>query len=267
MPDSAYDQLTFSYNGGETCSSGDGNYGLTLTFNCLPDGLEGDSLLIDSINSDDPCNTVIAISHKHACPVFSARSTIEILLEYDVILCLTLVVFGLIVNFYGRKFFFWTVGLLGFVVGFFTGFSLFTVYNMLEAVSAQPVNTISFFAGQYIVALMTGLFLGFILTQMLRLAAAIMGAVCGGLLAQLVYNLIFPEEQDLWVVIAFSVVFVLLLGFLSFQYYDEIVILCTALVGSFSIVRGISLVAGYYPKEFTLFGDPDNTVTVSDLPW
>jgi len=54
----------------------------------------------------------------------------------------------------------------------------------------------------------------------------------------------------LWIMIA---VFGIVLGVLSFIWFDYIVIVCTSILGGYLLIRGISLVAGGYPNEFTVY--------------
>jgi len=89
------------------------------------------------------------------------------------------VVFGIIVAVYGRKFFPVTILSTGTLVGFGITLLLFTVLSMLES------HQLSFFASlmQYVMSLAVGLFLGFILQRMLKIAAAIFGAIGGYFIA------------------------------------------------------------------------------------
>ena len=48
-------------------------------------------------------------------------------------------------------------------------------------------------------------------------------------------------------------IFGIVLGVLSFIWFDYIVIICTSILGGYLFIRGISLFAGGYPNEFTLY--------------
>lgn len=108
--------------------------------------------------------------------------------------------------------------------------------------------------------------MGYILTKMLHIGAAIIGAIAGVFLALALYNLIFFFVDNRILLISFSVVLAILMAFLSFRYYDKIVIFSTSFIGSYSFVRGISLLAGYFPNEVDIV---QNIATASpnNLPW
>jgi hypothetical protein len=110
------------------------------------------------------------------------------------------------------------------------------------------MNVTSFF-----IAAIIGVFVGFILKKMLHIGAAIMGATGGAFIGLALYNLVFFFSQSFVVLVMLSAAASLFMAFLSFRYYDKIVILGTSLIGSYSFIRGVSLFVGYFPSEYTLF--------------
>lgn len=44
-------------------------------------------------------------------------------------------------------------------------------------------------------------------------------------------------------------------GVLTYRFLERGMIVCTALFGSYAMVRGISMYAGHYPSEFELIDD------------
>jgi uncharacterized membrane protein len=49
-----------------------------------------------------------------------------------------------------------------------------------------------------------------------------------------------------------SLAFTLFGAFLSFKYFDGIVIFGTAFIGAYSLIRGTSLIFGHYPNEWQM---------------
>jgi len=109
-------------------------------------------------------------------------------------------------------------------------------------------------------------FVGFILTKMLKIGAAIIGAIAGGFIAAALYNLFFFYSDSsvlFWVMVGLSA---LIMAYLSKRYYDKIVIFGTAFIGSYSFFRGISLFAGYFPSEYEVYMSVSGGST-GTLPW
>lgn len=130
-----------SFGGGETCQvSPESTYNFTLLINCDSEGATDDPLKIVSIDSSNACNTIISVSHKNACPVVSVTAWTRFLMDRPYILSPLMIIFGLLVTFLGRKFFPWTVGIMGAVIGFFVTLSLFTVFAMLDSMTASDTD-------------------------------------------------------------------------------------------------------------------------------
>lgn len=118
----------------------------------------------------------------------------------------------------------------------------------------------------FLIGAIIGVFVGFILKRMLHIGAAIMGAFGGFFIGVALYNLLFFFSQSEVVFIILSVAGSIFMAFLSFRYYDNIIIFGTSMIGTYSFIRGMSLFIGYFPNEYNLFssiakGKPQN------LPW
>ena len=102
----------------------------------------------------------------------------------------------------------------------------------------------------WITATITGIFVGFICKKMLKISAAILGAIGGFFVGMALYSLVFSSwwHNNIFQIVL-SVFVALVFALISFWFYDIIVILSTAMIGSYSFIRGISLFAGGYPNE------------------
>ena len=85
---------------------------------------------------------------------------------------------------------------------------------------------------------------------MLHIGAAIIGAIGGFFIGVALYNLLFFYAKSTFLLTTLSVLGSIVMAFLSLRYYDNIVIFGTALVGSYSFVRGCSLFIGNFPNEY-----------------
>lgn len=212
-------------------------------------------MVLSLLSTADPCNTVVQVSSSNGCPVFSATTWTRFLLERPFILAPILIVFGAIVTLVGRKFFSMTIAIMGAGLGFGITLLLFQMLTMLDSMSENSESTdgFAFTFSLYLVATITALFIGFILTKMLKIGAAIIGAIAGSFIAVAVYNIVFFWTDDKTLLTVFTVLFSLVFAGLSFRYYERIIIYATAFLGAYSFIRGISLFAGNYPSEIETF--------------
>jgi hypothetical protein len=163
-----------------------------------------------------------------------------------------LILFGAIVTFVGRKFFAWTIAFIGLVLGFVVTTLLFQMFELLDAVKSQNDDNLVFNYTSFLVSLIIGVFVGFILKKMLHLGAAILGGVGGFFIGVAIYNLLLFFSKSNAVLLVISIFSSLFMAFLSFRFYDKIVIFGTSFIGSYAFVRGISLFLGYFPSEITI---------------
>ena len=105
-----------------------------------------------------------------------------------------------------------------------------------------------------------GLVLGFFMTKLQRLGAAIIAAIGGYVLGLLLNEtVLYLANSDVvfWVV---SIGCAAVAAGLVFVAYNHAIILSTSLIGSYLFVRGISLYAGGFPNEYTLMKELENGV-------
>lgn len=102
------------------------------------------------------------------------------------------------------------------------------------------------------ISILIGIFVGFILMRMLKIGAAILGAVGSFFIGMTLYQLLFFFTESFILLMVISVAFSVLGAILSFRYFDKIVIFGTAFIGAYSLVRGASLIFGHYPNEFEM---------------
>lgn len=194
------------------------------------------------------------MTHRNACPVFSATTFSRFFLDRPYILGPLAIVFGLVVAFAGRKFFPWTIAIIGAAIGAGTALLLFSMFDILDSIkSVNPQETTLFVFFQYFVALTTGLFLGFILQKMLHIGAAILGAFGGFFIGLAVYQFFFFYTESELLLSALGVLGSVVMAVMSFRNYDNIVIFGTAFVGSYAFLRGLSLFVGDFPNELQMF--------------
>jgi hypothetical protein len=99
---------------------------------------------------------------------------------------------------------------------------------------------------------LAGLLLGLLLAKFIKFGAAVL-AGWGGFAAGLILNeaVLFRFEQEwlFWVSIVACVIVAAVLAFFAFEHA---IILSSAFLGSYCLVRGVSCYAGHYYNEFTI---------------
>lgn len=88
---------------------------------------------------------------------------------------------------------------------------------------------------------------------MLNIGAAILGAIGGFFIGVAAYNLLFFYTSSEFFLTTLSILGSIIMAFLSFRHYDNIVIFGTAFVGAYSFTRGVSLFLGNFPNEIQFF--------------
>lgn len=233
------------------------SYKLTLNILCNDAANTTDWIDNGIVDSTDPCSPVITVTHAKACPVFSASTFAKSFTRNTAILAPLAIIFGLIVTIYGRKFFPITIFATGSLAGFAITLLLFTMLSMFE--SAREKNqrielTVLGSLFSYVVSLFVGIFVGFILQRMLKIGAAIIGAIGGFFISIPLSNLLLGWADSDILLQSVSVLSALILAVLSLKYYDTIVIFGTAVLGSYLFVRGFSLfIEGSFPPESQIF--------------
>jgi hypothetical protein len=165
---------------------------------------------------------------------------------------------GIVVTLFGRKSFEVTIFATGAISGFIITLILFSMLSMLDSFSnreeVKQKQSLSFTETMfsYVFSIVIGVFVGFILTKMLRVGAAIMGAI-GGLFAGLTLaGLLFFWTDSPIPFYVLSTIGVIAMAILSLRHYDNIVIIGTSMLGSYCFVRGFSLFIGGFPPENTI---------------
>lgn len=109
-------------------------------------------------------------------------------------------------------------------------------------------------------SILLGLIIGCLFVKIVRLGAFVLAAWGGYCLGLLIYNsfLYFMKSQvGFW---CFTIGVALICGLLALWFFEHILILATALAGSFLVINAIGLVAGRYQNPFTIAQELENGV-------
>lgn len=219
-------------------------------------------------DSSDVCAPVVTIRHAKACPVFSASNFSRFFINNPQILGILFIGFGFIISIQGLKVFAYTIFGLGAAAGFAITMLLFTMLSMFESARVEDKGgklELTFIGTlfTYLTSLAIGVFLGFILRRMLKIGAAIIGAIGGYLISIPILNLLFGWTESETFLTVLSLGAAIATALLSMRQYDNIVIFGTSVLGSYLFVRGFSLfIKNSFPPESELL----ERIATGDVP-
>jgi len=117
----------------------------------------------------------------------------------------------------------------------------------------------------FFLSLAAAVVIGWLLYKFLIVGLLIVAFLGGGIIGYLLYNLLFlgwAKSTALLAILTFGFAGAAVVG--SFFFRAAIIITVTALIGSYFTLRGISLFAGGFPSEITLYQQiHDGTATYS----
>lgn len=206
-----------------------------------------DSALAWTLDSTDPCNAKVSTKTQSGCYIFSFNAIWAFLQKYSYVWGAFFIFFGLVMTFVGRKLFRPAICLTGTVATTFI--LLFFTYEVIlnnHPPEWEGWTTLA-------VSILIGLLVGWFLAKVVKLGVALLAAWGGVSLGFICYSAFLYKihsQPVFWVtIVGFGIVF----AGLTFCIFDPVLILSTAFAGGYLIVRGISMYAGGYPNEFTLY--------------
>jgi hypothetical protein len=218
----------------------------------------------DSFNitvDDQNCQLTITTAHKAGCPVFSLQGVLKFLRSIPVVLALIMLFFGLACNFFGALIFKYISGAIN---GALIFINVFVIGNILIN-SIAPGKALAIVL--MVLSIIIGLGLGYLLFRISKRktvhGAAILFGFTGLFIGFLVYRFVLQHIIDampllILTVIASSIGLVVL----TWRHIRKLIVPLTAVIGSYLIVRGISIMIGGVPENFSMFGDSSNILAV-----
>jgi len=190
------------------------------------------------------CYNEITITTKEACPQFNVYGLWNAIVENRYAFGSIILGLGLILTFYGNKFLLFTQIMTGVIITL-----LFSLYFIMSNI---PMNlqTWQFWLIIGFCALL-GALGGYFMSQVEWLVAVLLASIVGFVGGEFLYTIALKYVQTnpvvvYWAVIVFSVVIGALVGYwLSTQ----IIIVATAIIGAYGVMRGAAFMIGYYPDE------------------
>jgi hypothetical protein len=241
--------LYITYSGGAICRNDDTKTH-DLEIKLLCDAKEPGS--VTSINTSDPCLTVIKMKSTEGCPKFSSTAIVAFLSENPWALAILMIVFGSVVCFFGRRFLKWTLAALGFLFGAGVVLLLMSFAGLLDGLQNSDESPLWLAIVCLIIGLALGGLTGLLLYKTWMVGACVLAAIAGvfGMIA--LYNLLFAATDNFWILLVMIIGGAVGAVILTRKYFDMLVMISTSVLGSYSLVRGISMFAGGFPNELVL---------------
>ena len=191
---------------------------------------------------------ILYIETREACVKYDFYLVWKFINDYVGIFAIVLIAFGLFNCILGKK------------LARFTSF-LLTLFSITLLVLIFSQYILPSGCAQWIiwVMLVLGIILGspagyFVFKNHEKFLSFLVGGVAGFFLGEFLFNLFgnaLPGNTTI-IHILFVVFSILILIIVAYFLKDFIVICATSFIGSYCLIRGISLFAGYFPSEFTV---------------
>lgn len=266
------ENLVMEYSGNQVCKNAkheEEYHTLEMTMVCdreMEDGkieARGD---VDT-SDEDSCTQKVTLASRNACPKLSATPFVEFLAEHPWAMGILLIVSGGIIAFFGRKFIQHAVAVISGGAAFLIVMLIFSWLSLLEGLT-KPNGSLVLAIVMTIIAIAIGVLVGHLFFKMFTLGATIVAAIAGAFFGITFYQMFFLSSFDsIWLLWFFTIVFGALGGYLSFLFFDYIIMGSTALLGAYGVVRGISMYFGHFPNEIMLFERVDDDVEIKFDSW
>ena len=238
--------VRLTYTGGSNCDD-TSNTKATFSINmyCDPDA-EDTYFDVSPGVLGNVCEPYVDTVTKQACSKLDVSELWDYLARYSDFFGVFLLIAGVMLVFLGRKLLRPAVCCAGFLTTIFVACLIFySVYLDNDG----NVSDFWYFLGGGALA---GIFVGLLMCWAVKVGAAVLagwGGLTGGLI--LYESVLFRAEQEwlFWVTVCACTI---ACAVLAFFYLDQIMIIATALLGSYALIRGVACYAGHYYNEVTM---------------
>jgi len=239
--------LIIELNSGDSCGTNQ-NYAVTMTLKCDEKGaarqITWDQTSLASFDPKQCSNKLIGTSFE-ACSKVDFYVAAEFLKTYKWLVGTVMVLIGIFELFFGVKLMKFTTFLVS-AIAVLSLVSLF-FFEFIIPKGSNP-NIVWVVLG---IGLVLGLVLGFFLSKATKHFIALFGGYIGYLLGSILYTFLLSRiEMNQTALFWITIVSMVLTGLvLSYFFAKAIMITCTAFIGGYLFVRGISLYTGGFPDE------------------
>ena len=209
----------------------------------------------------DICSPHFDTVSRVACARFSTSELWSYLAEYKYYFGALLLLTGLGLVFVGRLMLKPAVCFAGFLTT--VALSCFIYYSVYLEDESDLADFWFFLGG----GALAGIIVGLVMCMCVRFGAAILagwGGVCG---AMILYSSCIYKAELEWLFWFTIVTCALIAAIAAFIFMDEVVIVATALLGAYCLVRGTACYAGHYYNEVTMAKMAEEGLLDEVDPW
>jgi len=235
------------------------NYGITFEVFC-DSNMDSEPLIVLNEELSNDCNPYYSITHKSGCMVGNLKGIWRFVESNAYIFAIVFMVIGLFNLILGRKLIKPAIAII------FCLSTVVAILFLLYVLILQNDSKDWVLWLLLVVSVILGGIVGFFASKFVRVGVFFLGLWAGAGVGLLLNNIVFYKINHVAVLWVLMAVFGLTLGILSIFWYHYIVIVCTSIIGSFLFIRGISLFAGGYPNEFTIYQRISDG-EISNMPW
>mmetsp|Transcript_11018 Transcript_11018/g.18414 ORF Transcript_11018/g.18414 Transcript_11018/m.18414 type:complete len:215 (-) Transcript_11018:193-837(-) len=194
----------------------------------------------------DDCDITLKYKSKKGCPVFSYDKLTVFLNKYYWLWGAMAVVAGIVIGFFGNKFVSAVIGLVTAVMVFLL-VSLAT-FQILQSANVETEDTVNWVI--LIVIGLIGVAVGYFVAKARKYGIALLSAWGGAMLGLIITSVLFVENKYAYYAIIIGSAIVL--AMIAFKFEKITIMSITSFIGSYGIIRGISLYVGGFPSETSL---------------
>jgi len=234
----------------EQCTNSTPSKKLTLTINvmCVPN-LPTTFLTEVKHDPEDPCNIELTYNSDDGCYKVYYGALRAFFNKYRDFWGAALILLGIFLAFFGNGF----ISVLFFIISTFATFcgTFWLIFWILDRANVVPSEIVQWVI--FGICILLGCLVGYFFFKHRPLGLGLLAAG-GGIALGFLLNLTFFVKED-WLYYLVIVGCAIVSGVLTYFLQEVVVIFVTSFVGSYAIIRGISLYAGGFPSEMELHDD------------
>jgi len=232
----------------DTCKNRNPPADLVLTVNvmCLADA---PTEYVESKTVNDDCNIELTYTSGEGCYKVYYGALAAFVHKYKDFWGAALILVGIFLAFFGNGF----ISVLFFMISTFATFcgAFWLTFWVLDRAAIVPSEVVGWII--FGCCILLGGIVGYCFYKHRPLGLGLLAAV-GGVALGFLLNISFLVQEE-WLYYLVIVACAIVLGVITFFLQEAVIIIVTALVGSYAIIRGISFYAGGFPSEMELHDD------------
>lgn len=194
------------------------------------------------------CQNEIVFESYYACPSINLSSIWAKIEEMKYVTSIVLIIIGIILLLFGKKFEQFTISILVFIIS--TTFLFVIIFAFMPSGGDRDI----IFWVTVVVSIVISGFIAYFFWENTNLLLGIVCAVIGGyILGTFIYSLLLLKiKENLLINIVVIIVCMIIVFVITYYTLDYILIIITSIIGAYAIMRAFTFWIGGYPNESQL---------------